>query len=98
MTPDERKIVANILRAHVPDREVLVFGSRAKGTEKPTSDLDICIMGDALLPPSVRIALIDAFDVAPLPFKVDVVEWFALERNFQKIVRHEGVKFEEVSP
>lgn len=39
--PDHLKIVLEILNRVVPDREVWVFGSRATGTARDTSDLDL---------------------------------------------------------
>jgi hypothetical protein len=35
MSGEEWRLVCEILRQHVPDREVWAFGSRAIGTAKP---------------------------------------------------------------
>lgn len=45
LRPDHWAIVRNALRQHVPDREVLAFGSRATWKAKDYSDLDLAIMG-----------------------------------------------------
>jgi predicted nucleotidyltransferase len=91
LTPDHYIIVSDILRQHIPDREVLVFGSRAKGTAKKTSDLDLCVMGEDRLSVKAIAELAEAFDEASLPFKVDIVEWAMLEKYFQDIVNADGV-------
>jgi predicted nucleotidyltransferase len=46
VTPAEWEIVRSLLSRHVPDREVWAFGSRAKATAKPFSDLDLVILGE----------------------------------------------------
>jgi type I restriction enzyme S subunit len=42
--------VRRILQKHVPGYEVWAFGSRAKWTAKPYSDLDLVIISDRALP------------------------------------------------
>lgn len=86
LRPEDRALVERILAFHVPDREVVAFGSRASGTAKPTSDLDLCVMGDKPLAPLVRQQLIDAFSASPLPYKVDVIEWAELTPRFRVVV------------
>ena len=47
LSAEQLEIVQDILRQHVPEREVWAFGSRAKHTAKKFSDLDLAVMGDA---------------------------------------------------
>ena len=78
--------VRSILGERLPGRPVRVFGSRVRGTAKPTSDLDLCIMGDDALPPAVINRLRDAFGDSRLPFKVDLAEWATMNEAFRRIV------------
>ena len=91
LRPDHWAIVRNALRQHVPDREVLVFGSRAAGNAKEYSDLDLAIMGDEPLSLRVVSALDEALGESDLPFKVDIVEWARIDDGFRRIVRGHGV-------
>lgn len=79
------EIVRGILRSEVPDREVRVFGSRARGPAKRYSDLDLLVMGETCLPGPRLAALKAAFEESDLPFHVDVVEWAALSEEFRSI-------------
>jgi uncharacterized protein len=45
----EWKIILNILHLIIPDRVVWAFGSRARFTIKPYSDLDLAILGNQAL-------------------------------------------------
>ena len=86
LRPDDLRLVRAVLHTHVPDREVRAFGSRVHGNVKPMSDLDLCIMGDERVTPTVIDDLRTAFSESPLPIKVDLVEWATLQEGFRKIV------------
>ena len=86
IAPEHLKIVCEILRRHLPDREVRVFGSRVTGRARTLSDLDLAIMGEAPLPPGVTAALAEAFSESDLPFKVDLVEWATISSQFRQII------------
>ena len=88
---DHWAIVRSVLRQHVPNREVLAFGSRATWTAKNYSDLDLAILGDEQLPLDVSSALAEAFSESDLPFKVDLVDWSRIEDTFRNIIRRDGV-------
>lgn len=92
LNPKHHKIVSDILYEYVPDRGVLVFGSRAKWSAKDKSDLDLCIMGDEPLTMKTMFMLSDALEESPLPFKVDVVEWAKIEDGFREIIKRDGVE------
>ena len=91
LRPDHWAIVRDALRQHVPDREVLVFGSRATGNAKEYSDLDLAIMGEEPLSLREVSALEEALGESDLPFKVDIVEWARIDEGFRRIVRGHGV-------
>ena len=84
---DQLRLVEAILRSHGPDREVRAFGSRVTGRHKPTSDLDLCIMGEARLKPSILEQLREAFSDSTLPMRIDVAEWATLNETFRAIVQ-----------
>ena len=89
--PDLLVLVQQILQRHVPDREVWAFGSRVKGTARPSSDLDLVVLGDEPLPLSVYAALLDDFEQSDLPWRVDVVDWATTAAPFRRIIEQEWV-------
>ena len=91
VAPEDLATVLEILREHVPDREVLAFGSRVSGTAKKFSDLDLAIVGDDPVPSRALAALNEAFDESELPFKVDVVEWASTSASFRAVIRRTAV-------
>ena len=87
--PDHLKIVREIVRRHLPDREVCAFGSRITWTAKPYSDLDLAIMGDEPLDLGALASLKEDFIESDQPWKVDVVEWASSPESFRKIIAKE---------
>ena len=83
LRPDHLEIVQTILASHLPAGvSVRVFGSRAKWTAKPYSDLDLALKGAKKLPRSLVSDLTEAFSESDLPFKVDVLDWHDIEMGW----------------
>ncbi len=59
-----------------------VYGSRADGTARATSDLDVLILGNEALKPESRAELKLAFSESNLPFFVDIVEQARFSTKF----------------
>lgn len=91
ISPENWRIVRDILQRHVPDREVRAFGSRAKWTAKEFSDLDIAIIGDEPMSISLMADMREAFQESALPFKVDVVDWAGITPSFRRVIEEKNV-------
>lgn len=89
--PEQWTIVQSILRRHVPDREVWAFGSRARRTAKPYSDLDLVVLGEQPLGLALSAALSDDFSESDLPWRVDVVDWATTSETFRRIIEKDRV-------
>jgi type I restriction enzyme, S subunit len=87
ISPENWRIVRDILQRYVPDREVWAFGSRAKWTAKEFSDLDIAIIGDTPLSIALTADMREAFQESALPFKVDIVDWANITPSFQQVIQ-----------
>ena len=94
--PDHWAVIRDILLRHVPGHEVWAFGSRAKGTAKAWSDLDLVIMTSTALPLMTRAALADDFSESNLPWKVDIVDRATLAETFREIIERDKVLVQPV--
>ncbi len=88
-------IVRDILHKHVPQCEVWAFGSRAKWTAKPYSDLDLVIISSQPLPLSVSAGLTEDFSESDLPWRVDVIDWASTSESFRQIIERDKVVVQE---
>lgn len=95
IAPEHLQLVRQILREHVPQYTVWAFGSRAKHTARPHSDLDLAIITDQPLPLSLLAALAEAFSESDLPYKVDIVDWAVTADSFKKIIAQDRVVIQQ---
>jgi len=91
MLPKQWEIVRDILQQHVPQHPVWAFGSRAKWTAKPYSDLDLAVITEHPLPLSTRAALVDDFSESDLPWRVDMIDWATTSASFREVIARDKV-------
>lgn len=95
LASDEAATVRAILARHLPAGvEVAVFGSRARGRVKPSSDLDLALLGDGPLPLAVLAELAEAFDESVLPWKVDLVDRACVSAAFDRLIAATAIRFD----
>ena len=93
--PEHWQIVRDILQKHVRQHEVWAFGSRARWTAKPFSDLDLAIISKQPLGLDVGAGLAEDFAESDLPWKVDIVDWATTSEAFHQIIEHDKVVVQE---
>ena len=82
---------ASVVRAALNGELVYVFGSRARGDHRNTSDIDLAILGAKPITMAVRSRLEFGFSESDLPFKVDVVDLLTVDDTFKKIIEADAV-------
>ena len=84
-----RAIVQAILPAHA---QVYVFGSRATGTLKRASDLDLAVDVGRPMTAAEILEFAEAFDDSDLPYRVDVVDMHTVDAGFKQIIERDRVR------
>ena len=87
MLDDKNQIIINnIINSHLPDSsyKAFVFGSRAAGSSRPFSDIDLGILGSKPVPSRNYIELIEALEDSDLPYRADVVDFALVSDKFKK--------------
>ncbi len=90
VTDEQRETVSALLRKHLPDTAVWVYGSRAKWTAGPKSDLDLVVFSTPEQDRQVS-SLRDAFEESNLPFRVELLVWARLPESFHREIEREHV-------
>ena len=91
---EQCRMVWQILRSNLPPAaKVWVFGSRATGRARRYSDLDLAIDAGRPLTLDETASLADAFSESDLSYRVDVVDWHAVDDRFRQIIAQERVPF-----
>ena len=86
----QRKTVLALLERHLPNTAAWAYGSRAKWTARPQSDLDMVVFASPEQNGQVS-HLREAFEESNLPFRVDLFVWDAVPEKFRKQIEAEHV-------
>jgi proline iminopeptidase len=81
--------LVQLFKRHPGIEQVLIFGSRAKGTSKPYSDIDLAVIAPTMDDQGFS-RLWQEVDDLPLVFKIDVLHWDRLDQLplKEKIITH----------
>lgn len=63
--------IRTVLSAHPGVDQAILYGSRAKGTHKPGSDIDLTLVGDGLVHRDL-LDITDELDDLMLPYEIDL--------------------------
>jgi|GEM_PF-3276608 len=83
LEPRDKKILLSIIKPYL-QYDIRVYGSRAKGTQRELSDLDLCIMKP--IPFEDYDAMVEAFEESDLPIFVSIAEWQKLSESFKQTI------------
>lgn len=81
--------ILEILHQNIPqkDAKFYVFGSRAKGTYKEYSDIDIAVqLPKGKLSADTLGKILIEFSDSTLPYEVDVVDLNAIDEKFKELI------------
>ena len=92
LSPEDRRLVQDILHATLPaGAKVWASGSRVTGRARRYSDLDLTIDCDRRLSFDETAVLREAFTESDLPYKVDFVDWHAIDDRFRRRIAAQRV-------
>lgn len=91
------KFILEVLHRNIPqkDAKFYVFGSRAKGTHKEYSDIDIAVeLGEEKLSADILGKVLIEFVDSTLPYEVDIVDLNAIDEKFKTLIKDSLVKLD----
>lgn len=98
LSADERRLVLAILGANLPaGATAWVFGSRATGRARRHSDLDLAIDAGRPLTLDETARLTEEFRESDLPYRVDLVDWQAVDDRFRQTIAAERARLNEAA-
>ena len=78
LPPETIARITRVLAAHPGVERAILYGSRAKGTQRDSSDIDLCLVGESLtLTEQMKIE--SELDDLLLPYKIDLSRLHALD-------------------
>ncbi|MEA3283029.1 MAG: nucleotidyltransferase domain-containing protein [Euryarchaeota archaeon] len=86
---------ANIIARHLPDARIFLFGSRAKGDARETSDFDIAVDAGSKISFGVIARIKDEIDELRTLKSIDIIDLNRVNPKFKEIVRKSGVNIHD---
>lgn len=95
--PAHAEIVRDVLRRTAPPgSHIFVFGSRATGKARRTSDLDLAIDAGRDITLSEHARMSHELDEAAVPWSIDIVDLHAITARFRSFIDKDLVPFETI--
>jgi predicted nucleotidyltransferase len=79
------------LKLYIPDATVWAFGSRVKGSNRTSSDLDLAVLSDKETAKKQLPKLNEVFIESNIPFKVQLLDFNRLPVNMQENIKKKYV-------
>ena len=93
---DDYQILSNLFQDLFFD--VMVFGSRIKGTHRKFSDLDLYLKANKSIDTADIAQLRAQICDSSIPFMVDLIDYNQVSDGFKKILDTDGVNFFDTKP
>jgi predicted nucleotidyltransferase len=95
LSPKVAGTIRKILAAFPEVEKAVIYGSRAKGTHKPGSDIDLTLFGDRLTS-DIRSRIAARLDDSPIPHTIDLSLYAELDHaKLREHIDRVGVVFYE---
>jgi predicted nucleotidyltransferase len=91
LKPEYKKLILKAIDYHFSHAKVILFGSRARDTHKPGSDIDIAVDIGNPIPLSEMSRLRVTLENLPLAFEIDVVDMHNIPVELKDLILDEGI-------
>lgn len=84
-----KDLFLQIITKYAPNCKVYLFGSRAKGTDAQSSDVDLAIDCGREIAPQIMGLIKEGIEESTIPYFVDVVDFNVVDEELrQQIIKH----------
>lgn len=90
MQERDKKSIIDIIIKHLPSVRIYLFGSRARGDNHATSDIDIALDAGKKIDEYILGEIREAIEESAIPFTVDVVDMYMISEDFRVRILKDG--------
>lgn len=91
LTQEYKNWILKAITYHFPNARVVLFGSRARGTNAPGSDVDLAIDNRSPIPLGEMARTRVTLQNLPLALEMDIVDIHNIPQELRDIIEQEGV-------
>jgi predicted nucleotidyltransferase len=90
--PEDKKKIIDIISVLIPKAKIYLFGSRARGTHRPSSDIDIALDAGKQILPRHRVGEVRSMFVeSHIPQKIDIVDLYLESDEMRKTILEDKI-------
>ncbi len=93
--PEYKALILKAIAYHYPEAKVILFGSRARGTNRPGSDIDLALnIGEPIkLHEMGRIRV--TLENLLISLRMDIVDMHNIPEELEEIIAREGIVWKD---
>lgn len=92
-TKEYKEIILPIILKHIPGAKIILYGSRAKHTDKEGSDIDIALDLGCKIDRMKIINITDDLEESILPIHFDIVDLHSVSEDMKEEILKYGVRW-----
>ena len=89
--PEYKKLLVKIITKNVPTCKIYLFGSRARKTNDPSSDIDIALESQKNIPFNVIGNIKEEIEESKIPFFVDILDFNSISNEMKKEISKDKI-------
>lgn len=89
---EDLALITSIIRHHMSNVKIWMFGSRIKGTATKNSDCDIALIADNKIPLEKMSLLKESFENSDLSMIIDIIDWNRISQTFQAHIKKNHIE------
>ena len=86
-----KHLILKAIAYHYPQAKVILFGSRARGTHKPGSDIDVALDIDEPIKLREMSRIRVTLENLPMSLEIDIVDMHNIPDELKQIIAREGI-------
>jgi uncharacterized protein len=91
ITEEQKRKIIGLIQVIVPNAIIILFGSHARGTQRPGSDIDLAIDAGHPLGLHELGELIGVLEGTNLPYTIDIVDLHTTSEKLRESIKQEGI-------
>jgi predicted nucleotidyltransferase len=87
----DKEQLGDIIKKRLPQVRIYLFGSRARGDNRPESDIDLALDDGKKISLHILGEIREEIEESLMPYSVDIVDLQAVSSDFKKRIMKDGV-------
>jgi len=88
---EDKKLLIEIIKKHLPQTKIYLFGSRARKDHVSESDIDIALNNGKKIDSDILGIIKEKAEESTIPFTVDIIDLHATSKDLKTQILKDGI-------